>query len=181
MGLSISSKSLGDKETLVEIRGEMDVNTVPQIRQSFEKLIQEGTHLIVNLEGVTSVDCNGLGVFVEILKKVRKLKGDMALVDLSPYFQELLKITGLATLFQTFPNENAAKFHFSFPCADCALFVGIGNCPLIKSLTYADVPCQPGSHLEWLSRSFNKIRQPHDSKKRKPIQMFGKLIVKPKK
>src|SRR5579864_7930587 len=134
--------SLGGNEVLLELQNELDDAAVSQLRQSFEKVMGEGMHLLVKLESVNFIDSTGLGFLIEMASKAREIKGDLVLVGISPYVHNILKLTGLENLFQRFSNEMEAKAHLSFPCADCAVFVGIANCPLVKSLTYAALPCQ---------------------------------------
>jgi anti-anti-sigma factor len=60
--LSISILSEGVC-TIVEVVGELDLRTVPRLRERLKDLVANGNyHLVVDLEGVDFLDSTGLGV-----------------------------------------------------------------------------------------------------------------------
>lgn len=57
--------------TVVEIQGEADVYTVPQIREHVIARIREGhRRIILDLLGVSFIDSTGLGLLVGIRKRI---------------------------------------------------------------------------------------------------------------
>jgi len=55
----------------------------------------------------------GLGVVAATLKKVKKSKGDLKLIRLSPAVQELFELTRLTKVFEIFETEEEAVKSFS--------------------------------------------------------------------
>jgi anti-sigma B factor antagonist len=93
--------------------GELDINTSPQIKKSFDKLISKKTpKVVINFKGLSYVDSSGLATLVEILKNMRIYGGRMRLTNLSAKIRGLFEITKLERLFEIFPDEEAAVSNF---------------------------------------------------------------------
>lgn len=159
--MNVSSRPLTGNAVLVEIEGEANSATASRINAAFLELIGKGGHnLVVNLDKVTAVDASGLSVLIGAVKKLREGNGDMKIVCSDAKIKEAFQCTGLTKLFQIFESNKEVGENLTdanFPCLNCPLFVGISNCPTVKSFAYAASPCKPGAHLQWLTRSFKKI------------------------
>lgn len=87
------------------LRGEGDT----LLQQSITDLIDDGyDHLIVNLSGVPYIDSSGLGELVRSFTLVRRLGGKVGLTNLSPRIIDLLTITKLSTVFDTYETDEDA-------------------------------------------------------------------------
>lgn len=91
--------------------GEIDINTAPQVKKIFDKLIgAKKDKIILNLKDVTYVDSSGLATLVEILKGMRPYGGRLKLTNLSTKVKNLFEITKLEKLFDiTAEEEEAVK------------------------------------------------------------------------
>jgi anti-sigma B factor antagonist len=97
--LSISTRSDG-AYTIVELGGELDVTTVPRLREHLGELIADGHHnLVVDLQGVEFLDSTGLGVLVGGLKRVHPHDGSFQLVCSQEGILKIFRITGLVNVF----------------------------------------------------------------------------------
>ncbi len=106
MAVKIETKS---GLTVCYVEGEIDINTSPDIKKSFDKLITKKTpKIIINLSKVTYVDSSGLATLVEILKNMKSYGGRMRLTNLSPKIKSLFEITKLEKLFEIMADENEA-------------------------------------------------------------------------
>ena len=95
--------------TVCHIDGEIDINSSPEIKKSFDKLISKKTaKIIINFSKVTYVDSSGLATLVEILKNMRTYGGRMRLTNLSGKIKGLFEITKLDKLFEILPDEGEA-------------------------------------------------------------------------
>ncbi|MGW0819280.1 STAS domain-containing protein [Streptomyces viridiviolaceus] len=95
--------------TVVEIRGEADVYTVPRIREHVINHIEQGRRrFIVDLRRVTFMDSTGLGVLVGILKRIRAHEGDLRLAIASREIHQIFRITGLHRVFPIYDSVDAA-------------------------------------------------------------------------
>jgi len=76
-------------------------------------LIQQGQKkLILNLAEVPYIDSAGLGEIVRTYTTVSRQGGSLKLLNLTKRIQDLLAITKLLTVFETFESENEAVKSF---------------------------------------------------------------------
>jgi anti-sigma B factor antagonist len=110
MGVRIELKS---GLTVCHVDGEIDINSSPQIKKSFDKLISQKTpKLVINLSKVTYVDSSGLATLVEILKNMKSYGGRMRLACMSSKVKSLFEITKLEKLFEIMADEEIAVATF---------------------------------------------------------------------
>ena len=96
------------------IDGEVDINSSPDIKKAFDKLIaKKAPKIVVSLSKVTYVDSSGLATLVEILKHMRAYGGKMRLTGLSPKIKSLFEITKLEKLFEIMASEEEAVSTFT--------------------------------------------------------------------
>jgi anti-sigma B factor antagonist len=95
--------------TVCHVEGEIDINSYPGIKKSFDKVLSSKTpKIIVNLSKVTYVDSSGLATLVEILKNMRSYGGRLRLTNLSSKVKSLFEITKLEKLFEIMADEQDA-------------------------------------------------------------------------
>jgi len=110
MGVKIDNKS---GIMVCRLEGEVDINSSPEIKKVFDKLISSKTpKIVVNLSKVTYVDSSGLATLVEILKNMRTYGGKLRITDMSPKIKSLFEITKLEKLFEIMLNEEDALSTF---------------------------------------------------------------------
>ena len=81
----------------------------PLLREAVRQLIQQGsTKILLNLREVAYMDSSGIGELVRISTTVRRLGGQLKLVNPSKKVWELLEMTRLSTVFDTEPDELTA-------------------------------------------------------------------------
>ena len=96
------------------VEGEVDVNSSPDIKKSFDKLLVKKTpKIVINLSKVSYVDSSGLATLVEILKNMRSYGGRMRLTNLSSKVKSLFEITKLDKLFEIMAEEEDATSTFA--------------------------------------------------------------------
>lgn len=85
-----------------------------QFKDKINSLVHQGhTNILVNLANVTHVDSAGLGELVGAFTTVRKAGGRMKLLGLTKRLHDLLAITKLLTVFDTFDSEEDALKQFN--------------------------------------------------------------------
>ena len=108
MDLSLATRLEGDR-TVVEVGGEIDVYTAPQLRSALNDAVANGArHLVVDMTGTEFLDSTGLGVLVGGLKRVRTMDGDLELVCASEKILKVFRITGLTKVFTIHPTIDEA-------------------------------------------------------------------------
>jgi len=80
-----------------------------QLRDAVTKLADSGkTKILLNLAEVPYVDSAGLGEVVRCYTTVSRKGGKLKLLNLTKKIQDLLAITKLLTVFETYENQEEA-------------------------------------------------------------------------
>ncbi len=109
MMLGITQKNK-DGWVVLELSGEIDMSTGPQLRQTIVQRVQEGDiKIILDLSGIDFVDSTGLGVLIGGLKRTRSHGGDLQCVGLTEPLKEMFKLTGLDAVLYT--EDGKEDFH----------------------------------------------------------------------
>jgi anti-sigma B factor antagonist len=84
------------------------------LKDKLQSLLHQGKkNLILNLAQVSYVDSAGLGALVSAYTTVTREGGSLKLVNVTKRLQDLLSITKLLTVFETFDSEDEALRSFS--------------------------------------------------------------------
>lgn len=98
---------------VASVDGEIDINTSPQVKKAFDKVIKEKQKkILINLEKAAYIDSSGLATLVEILKNFRNYGGKLVLCNLSSKVKSLFEITKLEKLFNIVNREEDALTSF---------------------------------------------------------------------
>ena len=109
MDIKIDVRPKGNNITLIVLNGEIGTETVNQFKDRIDQIVNDGnTRLIMDFQDVNYLNSMGLGVVAATLKKVKKSKGDLKLLNLSPAVQELFELTRLTKVFEIFDSEDTA-------------------------------------------------------------------------
>lgn len=111
--MKIETRTIGDIKVL-DCSGRITLgegtmvvrNTVRELLNSNDKKI------ILNLADVNYIDSSGIGELVSTYTTVTSNGGQLKLLGLTKKIQELLAITKLLTVFQTYDEEQAALDSF---------------------------------------------------------------------
>jgi anti-sigma B factor antagonist len=112
--MDISERASGNV-TVVDLNGKLTLGDATQLlHDKVNSLIQQGRkNIVLNLADVTVVDSGGLGELVRTLTTMRKHNGSLKVVNLPKRVQDLLVMTRLVTVFETFDDEGAAVKSFA--------------------------------------------------------------------
>jgi anti-sigma B factor antagonist len=105
----MSLENLDGKPPILQLEGEANVYTAPQIKIEIISLVEsKNTKAIVDLTKVTYLDSTTLGVLIGGLKRFRDKDGDLVLVCPSPRILRAFEITGLDKIFDIFNSVEDA-------------------------------------------------------------------------
>ena len=109
----IEERVIGDV-TVLDLKGKMTLGEGDELlKDKINSLIHQGQKkLLLNLEGVPYIDSAGLGEIVRTYTTVSRQGGNLKLVNLTKRITDLLSITKLLTVFETFENEPEALKSF---------------------------------------------------------------------
>lgn len=100
--------------TIIDVNGRMTLGEGQELlRDKVNSLIQQGQkNLVLNLAEVPYIDSAGLGEIVRTYTTVSHQGGALKLLNLTKRIQDLLAITKLLTVFETFDAEADAVGSF---------------------------------------------------------------------
>lgn len=108
MELSMATRA-ADGYAVLEVAGEIDVYTAPQLRERLIALIEGGARqVVVDLGRVEFLDSTGLGVLVGALKRLRVVDGELLLVCAQERLLKIFRITGLDRVFSLYDSVESA-------------------------------------------------------------------------
>ena len=112
--LNIAERQAGDV-TILDMEGKVTIGEGSvALRNTIRRLLGEGKkNIILNLADVGYVDSSGIGELVSSFTTVSKEGGALKLLNLTEKIQDLLAITKLLTVFDTFDDEGEALASYS--------------------------------------------------------------------
>jgi anti-sigma B factor antagonist len=107
-GLTLSVRSQNGY-TIAAISGDLDIASVPALREQLLGLLQpHASRIVADLSGVTFCDASGLAVLIGVSRRARLLSGVLRLAAPSPPVVTVLRLTGLDRQFEIFATVPAA-------------------------------------------------------------------------
>jgi anti-sigma B factor antagonist len=107
--MKIAVRSIGGVKIL-DCSGKITLGEDTQsIRKTVADLLQTGSkNILLNFAEVGYIDSSGIGELVSTYTTVSNSGGRLKLLNLTKRIRQLLAITKLLTVFETFENEEAA-------------------------------------------------------------------------
>ena len=111
--MKIVERQVGDV-VILDLHGKILIGEGDDaLREAVTKLADGGKNkILLNLADVPYVDSAGLGEIVRTYTTVSRKGGKLKLLNLTKKIQDLLSITKLLTVFETFDNEDDALRSF---------------------------------------------------------------------
>jgi anti-sigma B factor antagonist len=116
MDIKIVERPIGGV-TVLDIVGKLVMDRSAQhLKDKINSLILQGrTDIVVNLKDVPYIDSSGLGELVASYGSVMKTGGALKLLNVTSRNHDLLSITRLVTVFESFDSEAEAVKSFQTP------------------------------------------------------------------
>jgi anti-sigma B factor antagonist len=111
--LDVSQRQAGDV-TILDLSGSVRMGEgAVSLRNSIRGLIDKGNKkILLNLGGVKNVDSSGIGELIANYTTLSRDGGQLKLLNLTEKIQNLLVITKLLTVFDSFDDEAQALNSF---------------------------------------------------------------------
>jgi len=111
--MQIEQRTVGEV-TVIDLKGKMTLGEGDELlRDKVNSLLQQGMRkLVLNLAEVPYIDSAGLGEIVRTYTTVSRQGGQLKLLNLTKRITDLLSITKLLTVFETFDSEKDAVGSF---------------------------------------------------------------------
>lgn len=90
-----------DHRAIVHVTGEVDMYNSRKLRETLFDLIQKRKQkrIVVNLDGVPSMDSSGIATLMEGLNEIKKNGGEIILANVHESLRGVLNLTGLLGVF----------------------------------------------------------------------------------
>ena len=107
--LDLKERQAGDV-TILDLSGEVRIGEGSiQLRDSIRNLADQGMKkVLLNLAGVKYIDSSGIGELIANYTTISRQGGQLKLLNLTDRIQNLLVITKLLTVFDSYDNEAEA-------------------------------------------------------------------------
>jgi anti-sigma B factor antagonist len=112
--MKLTTHEKGDV-VIVETSGKLTLGEgTSALRDKLRELVEGGSRrILVNMADVTYIDSSGLGELVAAHTTATTAGGEIKLLNLAKRVHDLLKVTKLCTVFETFEDEASALSSFS--------------------------------------------------------------------
>lgn len=110
--MTMNSRDVGGV-AVVDLIGRMTSDSAGNLADRVARLMAEGhTQLVLNLGQLSYMDSSGLGEMVACYSRVRKAGGYIRLAETTHKIKDLLAITRLVTVFESYDTEDLAIASF---------------------------------------------------------------------
>jgi anti-sigma B factor antagonist len=93
---------------IIDLEGDVDLGTSPNLRRALFALVGEGPKLALNMQALHYIDSSGIATLIEVLKYCQRLEKQFVLFGLSPAVKEVFHLTHVHRIFQIFETEQEA-------------------------------------------------------------------------
>ena len=108
MALKLNTRELNGV-TVIDCSGRIVFgDEAAMLREKIKSLLPATNRIILNLVQVSYIDSGGIGTMVSLFTSARAAGGDIKLLNLTKRVGDLLQITKLITVFETYDNESKA-------------------------------------------------------------------------
>lgn len=95
---------------VVALCGEVDIQSAPELREELLRVIRRrGPHLVIDLGGVTFMDCAGLNVLLATRRRAQLEGGWVRLVRVPPQARRMISLLHLDQAFELGTLASAAR------------------------------------------------------------------------
>jgi anti-sigma B factor antagonist len=105
--MKITIRDAGEAK-VVEVEGDVDLGTSPDLRRALFESLLDSPKLAVNLAAIRYIDSSGIATLIEVLKDSQLRNKEFVLFALSPAVQQVFRLTHVIRIFQVFQTEEEA-------------------------------------------------------------------------
>jgi anti-sigma B factor antagonist len=100
--------------TIIDLSGNLIIGKSEEsLRETIKQLLAEGRKLLLlNLTDVPTIDSSGIGAMIKSFTSVKEAGGKLKVLKPSRMARQLLSITGLLSVLETYEDEKTAVSSF---------------------------------------------------------------------
>ena len=108
MDFKLATFDLGSGAYCIEVAGEADLATSPELKAALTEVIDGGGRsVLVDFSGASFIDSTALGVLMGAVKRLRPIGGQVAIVCTDPNIRKTFEMTLLDRIFKIFETSEA--------------------------------------------------------------------------
>lgn len=96
-----------EQVTVVEIAGDIDGRTAPEVREQVSAQVQPGVKMILDMSQVDYMSSAGLRMLLATYRQIKSNDGHIVLAGLSEEITDTMSMTGFLRFFTTFETVEA--------------------------------------------------------------------------
>ncbi len=105
MDFNLVTADLGGGAYCIEVAGEADIVTAPDLKAALTQAIDDGARsVLVDFSAASFIDSTALGVLMGAVKRLRPLGGELAIVCNDPTLRRTFEMTLLDRIFPIFDS-----------------------------------------------------------------------------
>ncbi len=114
MSTLIISKRRVDGVMILDLQGGIRLGQEnAYLHNAIKRIVENGeTKVLINLAEVTKIDSSGMGELIAAWTTLQKNAGEVKLLNLTQSVEELMTLTKLLTVFETYEDERDAVASF---------------------------------------------------------------------
>jgi anti-sigma B factor antagonist len=120
MALTISTHRVGNVTVLTCSGRIVQGSESEKLRQFVTDALKHGPFIVLDFHDVEFLDSSGLGLLARLLDRARAAAGNLKVCALSPKLRDVLRITRLDRIFETYESQDEAIAAFSSPPSPAA-------------------------------------------------------------
>jgi anti-sigma B factor antagonist len=111
--MEIQDRTSGDV-TIIDLNGNLIIGKSEEsLRETIKQLLTEGRKLLLlNLADVPTIDSSGIGAMIKSFTGVKEAGGKLKVLKPSRMARQLLSISGLLSVLETYEDEKTAVSSF---------------------------------------------------------------------
>ncbi|MDA0837452.1 MAG: STAS domain-containing protein [Planctomycetota bacterium] len=108
--IEVSERDVGGTSALVlALSGQLETTTVPNLQKEATALIEQGhKFLVLALKGVDYVSSNGLGLLLDLHRRLAKQEGRVCLSEITEEVRHIMKIVGFDRILRIYDTTDEA-------------------------------------------------------------------------
>jgi anti-sigma B factor antagonist len=93
---------------VVDLEGEVDLGTSPNLRRALFELLGKTPRLALNMRALRYIDSSGIATLIEVFKDAQRLEKEFVLFGLSPAVHQVFRLTHVNRIFRIVDTEEQA-------------------------------------------------------------------------
>jgi anti-sigma B factor antagonist len=93
---------------IVDLEGDVDLGTSPELRRTLLDLLEKAPKLAINLRALRYIDSSGIATLIEVLKNAQRLQKEFVLFGMNPAVQGVFRLTHVNRIFRICETEEEA-------------------------------------------------------------------------